>query len=240
MQPYLIPDWPAPAHISAYTTLRNQHFNLADHVGDVREKVAANRALLTQELALPNEPIWLTQTHSTLAVPATVSNRQTPADASFTTMPKQVCVIMTADCLPILLCHRTGSHVAAIHAGWRGLAGGIIENTLDQMELPASEILAWLGPAIGPQHYEVGNDVRDAFLSTHPTATSAFLPSPAGRWLADLYSLARLRLNQYGVTQIYGGHFCTYSDPERFFSYRRDGQTTGRMATLIWINRSSR
>jgi hypothetical protein len=238
----IIPDWPAPSHIHACTTIRSggrsltpyHSFNLADHVGDNEQHVQANRQLLRNKLDLPNEPIWLEQTHSTIVLPAAKSDDR-KADASFTDQPGQVCVVMTADCLPVLLCNRQGTYVAAIHAGWRGLANGVIENTVKAINLPPSDILVWLGPAIGPAVYELGQEVLDCFVEDNPEARHSFVPSSkSGHWLGNLYSLARLRLKKLNIHAIYGGDYCTYTDKERFFSYRRDG-STGRMASLIWM-----
>jgi len=243
----LQPEWPAPKNIKAYTTLRTggvsiapyQAFNLADHVGDNARLVEQNRQLLKNTLALPSDPIWLTQTHSTLVLPALPENQQKEADASYTHQANQVCVVLTADCLPIFLCHRNGTHVAAIHAGWRGLVNGVIEATLMAMNLPNQELLAWLGPAIGPKAFEVGPEVREQFMQKYPAADVAFVPSPNHqRWLCDLYALAKLTLQKQGITDIFGGDYCTYSEPEKFYSYRRDGKESGRMASLIWITDS--
>jgi len=239
----LEPRWPAPRHIKACITLRTggvspapyAQFNLGDHVGDKPEHVIANREILKNKLALPHEPIWIQQTHSIIAVEATPENTRKEADASYTSQPNQTCVILTADCLPILVCNKNGTHIAAIHAGWRGLANGVIEATLAKLNVPPEDLLVWLGPAISAKHYEVGHEVRDQFLSIQPNATHAFTPSPNQRWLADLYELARLRLKNIGVTTTYGGEYCTYSDKNLFYSYRRDGKETGRMASLIWI-----
>ncbi len=244
MKHVIVPDWPAPAHVKAYTTLRTggtsqapyETFNLAKGVGDDEHAVKANRAILNDVLSLPNEPVWISQTHSTIVLPARPETKGKEADATFANQPEQVCAVMTADCLPIFLCDRSGTHVAAIHAGWRGLAHGIIENTLQTLNLSPENILIWLGPAIGPKVYELGEEVRDIFVCDDPQAEKAFVPSQnEGRWLGDLYALARLRLRRYGVSAIYGGEYCTYSDAARFFSYRRDGGKTGRMASLIWI-----
>lgn len=241
---YITPDWPAPKHISAYTTLRKEgfslppfdHFNLANHVGDTSLHVEQNRSLLKKQIGLPSEPIWLEQIHSTHVIDADFENAGCEADASFTQKKDRVCVVLTADCLPILICNQEGTMVAAIHAGWRGLVNGIIEATLTTLNLPASQILCWLGPAIGPEKFEVGDEVREQFLSVCSTDSTAFIPSSNKRWLANLYALARFRLQRMEVTHIYGGQFCTFSDPTRFYSYRRDGNKTGRMATLIWIS----
>jgi len=240
----LQPDWPAPKHIKAYTTLRqgwggrkpyhadNRGYYLSDHQGYEQESQA-----LGALLQLPTEPIWLNQTHGTTVLEALPENREKNADASFATHANQVCTVLTADCLPLLICHENGTHVAAIHAGWRGLAKGIIEATLAAMHLPAEEMLVWLGPAIGPQKFEVGEDVYQAFTQPHPEAASAFHPHREGKWLANLYTLATQRLNAQGVRRIYGGQFCTYTQEDLFFSYRRDGKETGRMASVIWIEK---
>jgi len=241
---FLTPDWEAPANIKAYTTLRRQggislppydDFNLAAHVGDNPEHVATNRQRLATALGLPEEPIWLKQTHSTIVVEALPKNRDTTADASFTTHPHGVCAVLTADCLPILLCDKNASQVAAVHAGWRGLADGVIEATLQTFSIPKKNILAWLGPAIGPQQFEVGKEVYDIFVTQNAQAAHAFTTHTQQTWLADIYALARLRLRAQGVTAIYGGNFCTFTEADRFFSYRRDQGRTGRMASLIWL-----
>ena len=208
--------------------------NLGDHVGDDPAHVAANRAHLRQQL--PAEPGWLKQVHSTRVVEfGRASNPE--ADAAFTRQTAQVCAVLTADCLPVLLCDRAGSVVAAAHAGWRGLAGGVLEATVAAMQVPPEEILVWMGAAIGPQAFEVGDEVREAFVAQHPEAAVAFLPHPAsipGKWLADIYQLARIRLDRAGVQAVYGGGRCTFNEADSFYSYRRDG-VTGRMASLIWL-----
>lgn len=224
----ITPNWPAPSHIKAFTTCRNVAFNMKD---------VANRQILKKECKLPSEPIWLEQVHGTAAIEALPENTGGEADASYTTLENSICAVFTADCLPILLCDQQGQFVSAIHAGWRGLANGIIEQTLKQ--LPASNnLLAWLGPAIGPDAFEVGDEVYAIFTDKNPNAKQAFKPSKNGRWLANLYYLARLRLENHGVNAIYGGEYCTYTDDKRFFSYRRDGNLAGRMASLIWITDS--
>lgn len=237
---FITPDWPAPAHVRALSTTRRggcsqppfDTLNLGTHVGDEAQAVASNRQRLRQHL--PAEPFWLNQVHGSLVVEASPNTPLPDADASITQSAGQVCAIMTADCLPVLFCNRNGDRVAAAHAGWRGLCNGILENTVAAMQCTPGDIMAWLGPAIGPQAFEVGEEVRTAFLAHSPTAASAFQPAPSGKWLADLYQLARQRLAACGVTQVYGGEYCTYQDQERFFSYRRDGKT-GRMASLIWL-----
>lgn len=238
---FIKPNWSAPNNVHAFTTTRlggvsqapYDSFNLADHVGEDEAIVAANRAILKTALSLPNEPIWLEQTHSTIVLPATPNNRGKKADAAFTNAPNQVCAIATADCLPILLCNKTGTHVAAIHAGWRGMAHGIIENTVTALQ--TKNLCVWLGPAIGPSEYEVGEEVKQEFISADPNATTAFTPSPQGRWLANLYQLARLRLQRLGINEIFGDDYCTFTDKNLFYSYRRDGAKTGRMVSLIWF-----
>jgi polyphenol oxidase len=238
----LIPNWPAPSVVKAYTTIREggysqapyESFNLADHVGDRPEAVAANRGALIEMLGLPNEPVWLKQVHGIQAVRATEQHRDCEADAVYTTEFEQVCVVMTADCLPVLFCDRAGTRVAAAHAGWRGLANGVLEKSVQALDLPPQDILVWLGPAIGPNAFEVGDEVRETFMAFLPEAAQAFKSTGEGHWLADLYLLARQRLAHEGVTAVYGGDFCTYTDAKRFYSYRRD-KVTGRMASLIWL-----
>ncbi|HQT71691.1 MAG TPA: peptidoglycan editing factor PgeF [Thiobacillus sp.] len=205
-------------------------FNLGDHVGDDLAHVAANRARLRQ--GLPSEPGWLKQVHSASVVETGAGVPQ--ADASITRQAGTVSVVLTADCLPVLFCDRAGSVVAAAHAGWRGLADGVLEATVAAMKVPPADILAWMGAAIGPQTFEVGDEVRQVFVAQHPQAAAAFVAHASGKWLADIYLLARIRLQGIGVQAIYGGGNCTFTDSERFFSYRRDG-VTGRMASLIWL-----
>ncbi len=237
------PDWPAPPHVKSLMTTREggvslvpwASFNLGDHVGDTPAHVATNRERLRQEL--PAEPEWLKQVHSAHVVE--VGREPSPeADASFARQTGQVCAVLTADCLPVLFCDRAGSVVAAAHAGWRGLAGGVLETTIAAMQVPPSEILAWMGAAIGPRAFEVGDDVRQIFVAQHPEAAEAFVshPSsgPAPKWLADIYLLARIRLAHAGVHATFGGGRCTFHEADCFYSYRRDG-VTGRMASLIWL-----
>ncbi|MDZ7583341.1 MAG: peptidoglycan editing factor PgeF [Thiobacillus sp.] len=234
------PDWRAPARVKCLMTTRADgvsqapwtSLNLGDHVGDDPLHVAANRARLRRQL--PAGPGWLRQVHSARVVE--LGREPNPeADASFTRESGQVCAVLTADCLPVLLCDRTGSIVAAAHAGWRGLAGGVLEATVAAMQVPPEGILAWMGAAIGPQAFEVGDEVRAAFVAQHPQAAAAFVSQPIpGKWLADIYQLARIRLAHAGVQAIHGGGRCTFSEADSFFSYRRDG-ITGRMAALIWL-----
>ncbi len=244
----IIPDWPAPANVRSVFTTRiggcstgvYQGLNLGMHVQDNPEFVEKNRAELTDELELTQSPIWLNQVHGTSVYNAqSVTDEIPTADAAVTTQQAFPLTVMTADCLPVLLCDRTGTVVATAHAGWRGLCQGVIENTLESMLVPADDILVWLGPAIGPQAFEVGEDVRSAFLAQNVEAEAAFLPTATdGKYFADIYTLAKIRLHAKGVHQIYGGQFCTFSDEQRFYSYRRSGQT-GRMAGLIWLSNKS-
>ena len=236
----LIPAWPAPPGVRALQTLRRggcskapwDSFNLGDHVGDVPEHVNTNRAALRQ--LLPADPLWLKQVHGTVAVDAGNCPNFSTGDASFTRQTNQVCAVMTADCLPVLFCDPAGSVVAAAHAGWRGLLDGVLEETVNSMSVSPEEIIVWLGPAIGPASFEVGDEVRAAFLAKFDEAGKAFVAHAPGKWLADIYQLARQRLNRAGVFEISGGDACTLRDPENYFSYRRDG-VTGRMASLIWL-----
>ncbi len=236
----LLPAWPAPPNVRALQTLRGNgfsqapwgSFNLGDHVGDAAACVAANRDSLRCQL--PREPLWLKQVHGIVAVDAENSPNFVTADASFARAAGYVCAVMTADCLPVLLCDQTGSAVAAAHAGWRGLLAGVIEQTVVRMGVPPATLIAWLGPAIGPGCFEVGDEVRQAFVSKSAEAASAFVEHDQGKWLADIYQLARQRLNRLGVFDISGGDACTVSEQDRYFSYRRDG-VTGRMASLIWL-----
>ena len=238
----ILPDWPAPGRVRAVSTTRQSgispppydSLNLGDHVGDAPERMAANRRRLRQVLELAMEPAWLNQVHGNTVVAAEQVTAPVEADAAYTRQCGPVCVVMTADCLPVLLCDRAGSCVAVAHGGWRGLAGGVIGATVKRMDCTPSELMAWLGPAIGPTAFEVGVEVMRAFLELDPGNSACFPPSPAGRWLADIYELARRQLRALGISAIYGGGWCTFSEQERFFSYRRDGRT-GRMASLIWL-----
>lgn len=239
------PDWAAPACVHAVATTRNggasrapwSALNLGDHVGDDPATVLHNRELLRDALELPGDPAWLQQVHGTAVVDAARAGEREAADASWTTSRGVVCAVLTADCLPVLFCNRAGTHVAAAHAGWRGLAAGVLESTVAWLAADGvrpDSLLAWLGPAIGPATYEVGDEVREAFLRADPGAGSAFRPGRPGHWRLDLYGAARQRLRRAGVTAISGGNFCTLAEPERFFSHRRDG-VTGRQATLVWL-----
>lgn len=237
---WIVPDWPAPANVRALITTRSggvstgpfASMNLGQRIDDDMQSVRTNRASLRD--LLPAEPKWLLQVHGARVVDADRLQQPVEADAAVARNPGSVCTVMVADCLPVLLTDRNGSVVAAAHAGWRGLAAGVLENTVRAMGTAPDELLAYLGPAIGPSAFEVGADVRDAFLARNADAASAFVAHKPGKWLADLFALARQRLRASGVTQIYGGGLCTYSDPRRFFSHRRD-KVTGRMAALIWL-----
>jgi hypothetical protein len=284
----IIPDWPAPKQVRTLQTTRlggvsstpYDSLNLGDHVGDAPLAVAHNRMLLNT--LLPSEPVWLEQAHGTLVANADHASCLPQADACIARHRAAVCVVMTADCLPVLLCDKQGSVVGAAHAGWKGLAAGVIEATVQAMDVAPQNLMAWLGPAISQDAFEVGDEVRAAFIAAQPQAASAFTPSPCAegsprrgreptglplagvrgeggvtndlavvvgqpsqmasssiregeKWLADLSALARLRMNALGITQIYGGDYCTYRERERFFSYRRDG-ATGRMGTFIWLD----
>ncbi|WP_165664999.1 peptidoglycan editing factor PgeF [Metapseudomonas otitidis] len=239
MTGWLTPDWPAPARVRACVTTRADgvslppydSFNLGDHVDDDPTAVASNRLKLTTTLGC--QPAWLSQVHGIRVVDADPTRVET-ADASWSQVPGIASLVMTADCLPALFCNRDGTRVAAAHAGWRGLANGVLEATLDALATPADQILVWLGPAIGPDAFEVGPEVREAFIAQHAETEVAFRPSAnAGRYLADIYALARIRLAASGITAVYGGGFCTVSDP-RFYSYRRASRT-GRFASLVWL-----
>lgn len=239
MHDWLTPQWPAPAKVKTWVTTRSggvsvapyDSCNLGEHVADSPRAVFKNRERLVSLLGC--KPAWLQQVHGVAVVeanPALVLE----ADASWSSKPGVACTVLTADCLPVLFCDRAGTRVAAAHAGWRGLAAGVLEATLDKLGVPADQVLVWLGPAIGPQAFEVGAEVREAFVGQHAQAAAAFQPSAnADKFMADLYQLARIRLAARGVEAVYGGDFCTFSDP-RFFSYRRSAQT-GRFASLIWL-----
>jgi YfiH family protein len=246
----IIPDWAdAPANVAALSTLRHGGvsrppyddgaggggMNLGTHVGDLPEHVQQNRALL--RAMLPAEPAWLSQIHGATVLDAAMVRGVPEADACIATQPGVVCLIQTADCLPVLFCDTGGRVVGAAHAGWRGLAAGVLENTLAGMrEAGAGDILAWMGPAIGPERFEVGEDVLTAFTKRDAEARAAFMPvaGQSGKYLADIYSLARTILRKAGVARIHGGGLCTVTDQRRFYSYRRD-KTAGRMASLIWL-----
>ena len=237
----IVPDWPAPANVKALQTTRHggvsaapyDTLNLGMHVGDNPQAVARNRQLL--EPLVPSEPVWLEQVHGTIVANADAASCRVQADACIARHRGAVCVVMTADCLPILLCDEAGTVVAAVHAGWKGLAAGVIEATVNAMEVAPHRLIAWLGPAIGQEAFEVGAEVRAAFIAHQARAAEAFVAHGGqGKYHADLYLLARQRLEALGIRKVSGGNYCTYRQKDKFFSYRRDG-VTGRMGTFIWL-----
>lgn len=239
---FITPVWPAPVNVHALTTLRSggyssgsyTSFNLAAHTEDDFGTVLRNRALLREHFSLPAEPVWLQQVHSNRIVTADPGEIGAEADGSCSSRVGTVCVVMTADCLPVLICNRQGSKVAAVHAGWRGLHAGVVKNAISMLESDPADLMVWLGPAIGPQAFEVGPEVLRAFTDRNGENTSAFRQTDDHHWLCNLYQLARIDLFNQGVTSVFGGNECTFTDEERFYSYRRDGNT-GRMASLIWL-----
>ncbi len=256
---FIAPDWAAPPGVRAAFTLRTggvsrppyESLNLGSRIGDLAEAVAGNRRRVREALRLPAEPVWLNQVHGVEVIdvprwlhrsrdsgagtePSDLADPPT-GDASVMRGAGQVCAIRVADCMPVLFAARDGTAVGAAHAGWRGLASGVLEATIRALGIPPGQLIAWMGPAIGAQHFEVGDEVREAFLAADGGAARAFVPNPRGRWQCDLYALAHRRLQAAGVSAISGGGWCTFAEKERFFSYRRDGQC-GRMAALIWID----
>ncbi|MCG3865702.1 MULTISPECIES: peptidoglycan editing factor PgeF [unclassified Photobacterium] len=238
----IIPNWPASKHVRAISTTRlggvstapYHELNLGLHVGDDEAVVNQNRELLKQHCDLVDSPAWLNQIHSADVIELNAELLSVPdADGSFTRIPGLACAIMTADCLPVLFCDKQGTEVAAVHAGWRGLATGVIEHAVEKFHCNAADIMAWLGPAIGPNAFEVGGEVREQFMAADPNAEDAFIPH-GEKWLADLYLLAKQRLNRLGITAVYGGEYCTFTDKQQFYSYRRQA-VTGRQASLIWL-----
>ncbi len=247
---WIVPDWTAPPNVRSLVTTREggvsqgqyASLNLGRHVGDDPLAVMANRERVVASIQgdVACTPVWLNQVHGTRVFDAarfSAGDRSPEADASFSRKAGVVCVVMTADCLPVLFCNDAGSVVAAAHAGWRGLLAGVLEETITAMGVPGGTLMAYLGPAIGPQAFEVGDEVRSAFIAADEKSAVAFKLSVPGKWLADIYLLARQRLVEQGVTRIFGGSFCTVSETSRFFSYRRDGQT-GRMTAMVWLDRS--
>ena len=238
------PNWNVPKNIHAFTTTRAGgvsltpyfSFNLGDHVGDNKSAVKTNRTLLVEKFGLPQTPIFLTQTHSTRVIQLPYSGQNLEADAVYTNVPHQVCAVMTADCLPVLFTTTSGNEVAAAHAGWRGLCDGVLEETVKCFQAKPEDIITWFGPAIGPTAFQVGIDVVKQFIAIDEKAKLAFQPDAIeeGKYLGNLYQIATQRLNNLGITQIYGGNHCTFNEKELFFSYRRDNQT-GRMASVIWF-----
>lgn len=251
---WLTPDWPVPGQVRALSTVRSggvssspyDSLNLGSHVGDEPSAVAENRERLRRAAGLPAEPSWLSQVHGTRVKDLDAPDRSKEhegglgsdpgADAAVTRQPHRICAILTADCLPVLFAAESGTAVAAAHAGWRGLAAGVIEAAVRSLNVAPESLLAWLGPAIGPRHFEVGAEVRDALLQVDPGAEAAFLANSRGRFMADLPALARRRLEALGIERIYGGGICTYEHTDRYFSHRRDGRT-GRQATLVWMEK---
>lgn len=247
---WIVPDWPAPPGVRAVSTLRTggvspppwHSLNLGAHVGDDPGRVAENRRLLDRSLGLPESPAWLTQVHGNdvLRLDDAALPEEHSADGAVTGRQGRVLAVLTADCLPVLFCRKDGQRIGIAHAGWRGLAAGVLEAVFAALESPPEEALAWIGPGIGAPAYEVGDEVRDACLAAGPEGDACFTPGAPGRWQCDLVGLARQRLGALGLAGVHGGQWCTYSDPARFYSHRRDGaagKPTGRMATLIWVDR---
>jgi YfiH family protein len=243
---WIVPDWPVPEHVRVISTLRAggvsegpyATLNLATHVGDRADAVTANRLLLREAVHLPAEPLWLEQVHGRRVVRHEGQASGGEADASVAFDTDRVCAVMTADCLPVVLADHAGTRIAVAHAGWRGLAGGVLEATLDELGAAPGEVIAWLGPAIGPDAFEVGEEVRTTFVRQSEATVGCFRRNDHERYLADLYGLARLALMRAGVQSVHGGGWCTHRESERFFSFRRDG-VTGRMATLAWLDRGA-
>lgn len=240
----VVPDWPAPPRVRAFSTTRAggvsdppfESLNLSFSSGDDPERVEQNRSRVISALNLPEPPRWLKQVHGTRVVDAEMALDRPHADASIASRPGQVLAVMTADCVPVLLCDRGGRRIGAAHAGWRGLAAGVLQSAVAALEGDPSELLAWLGPGIGPQAFEVGPEVREAFTTDDPEAARCFRKGNGDRLLADLYQLARRRLGRAGVNAVFGGEYCTFSEPAKFFSYRREGKRSGRMGTFIWLD----
>lgn len=243
----LIPDWPAPSHVNALVTTRQggvskggyESLNLGLHVNDDFDNVASNRQILAKYAGLAESRIaWLNQVHGQKIITAASGDFVETADGSVTTEANLACVVMTADCLPVLFCDEGGTKVLAVHAGWRGLVGGILTRAVQHFSNP-SKVIAWLGPAISQTHFEVGNDVYQAFMASNPKNHIAFNESEVPqKWMANIYTLARIQLNKAGVDGVYGGQHCTYTDEARYYSYRRDGAVSGRMASMIWLGSS--
>ena len=241
---WIVPDWPAPERVRAFVTTRDggvsegayASMNLSASNGDDPQRVARNRDIV--RAALPEMPRWMRQVHGTSVLDLDESTEERPtADAAVASRPGKVCNVLTADCLPLLLCDTSGRRVAVAHAGWRGLAAGVIENAVAALDAPPDQVLAWMGPAIGARAFEVGPEVREAFVAKDAQAASAFAPHAPGKYLADLYALARQRMSALGVDRVFGGDFCTYHETDRFFSYRRE-KLSGRMGAFIWLSPS--
>jgi YfiH family protein len=237
----ITPDWKAPPGVRAAFTSRRggvstgayESLNIATHVNDVPAAVLENRTRVRGELMLPAEPIWLEQVHGVAVADLDEALPARRADAAVAHTPDRICAIQVADCMPVLFATQDGLRIGAAHAGWRGLAGGVLEATIAAMHCVPARLVAWLGPCIGPDHFEVGDEVREAFVSKDAQVEHAFERNARGRWQCDLYAIARRKLSQLGVADVRGGGWCTFADKNRFFSYRRDGQC-GRMAALIW------
>jgi len=239
---WLQPDWPAPDHVRAVITSRiggvskppYDSLNLSARVGDEGDDVMRNRSILQQTLALQNEPMWLKQVHGCTVADASIVERNTSADAAVCNQPAVVCAVLIADCLPVLFCDKQGKRIGIAHAGWRGLARGVIEATVDALKLDPERILVWLGPAIGPQAFEVSDEVRQVFITQDQHTENAFEQISEHKWLADIYHLALIKLSALSIKAVYGGELCTFERSEQFYSYRRN-KVTGRMASLIWL-----
>ena len=248
---YLLANWPAPTNIKAFVTTRRggfstgvfSSFNMGIYSGDNPATAKKNRAQLTIDWQLEHPPQWLKQVHGVDVIEAhrcpsssyQEEQEEQEADAMFTREPGIMCTALTADCLPVLFCDRSGSVVASAHAGWKGLLAGVLENTVRAMGVDPANILVWLGPAISQKNFEVGPEVREQFIAINPAAGEAFIPGEGDRWFADIYQLARQRLGKISVTAIYGGGFCSVEQDDLFYSYRRDGKKSGRMASVIWL-----
>ena len=240
---YLMADWPAPANVCAVVCTRRSgfssgqfsSFNMGLYSGDDQSDVWKNRHAIEQDWSLKHSPQWLKQVHGTDVAEARADQKELEADAVFSRTSGVPAAVLTADCLPVVFCNDSGSVVAAAHAGWKGLVNGVLEATVQSMNAETSTLMAWMGPAIGPKNFEVGPEVREQFISVNSKSAEAFVPGEGDRWFADIYQLAGLRLEAIGVTRIYGGDFCTVDQPDLFFSYRREGQQSGRMATVVWF-----
>lgn len=239
---FIFPKWQVPRAVQMAITTRRNGFsaapfaglNVSDNVGDDPQAVDKNRCYLHDALSLPSDPLWLQQQHASDVLLCESNDDCRTADASISFESGYVCAVMTADCLPVLFCDKEGTRVGVAHAGWRGLLSGVLDNTAAALDCPPQQLCAWLGPAIGPDAFQVGDDVRDAFVQLDSNNAWAFLPDNTGYWLCDIYQLARIRLRALGLVDIYGGSYCTYRDSANFYSYRRDG-VTGRIAALAWL-----
>lgn len=239
---WIRPEWPAPPNVRAAVTTRDggvsvgaySSLNLGTHVGDIAEAVLENRRRVRDALGLRAEPVWLNQVHGTHVIAVGEHDEPPTADASFAIAPGPACVVLTADCLPVIFCDDAGTRVAAAHAGWRGLADGVLAATVGALGVPPANVLAWLGPAIEQSAFEVGDEVRARFVEANPSTAESFVRNERDRWQADLYALARFELQRLGLSRVYGGGYRCFEDRARFFSYRRDG-VTGRMGTFVWM-----